>query len=67
MSHYKPIVDKWVSVNDKLPAINIYILIKTQNCRYKAIVGYYNGTEWRSCEKELLTCNVEYWAELNID
>jgi len=67
MSKNKPIVDKWISVDERMPNPNVYVLIKTTYCRYKAAVGFFNGTDWLSCEREILTSNVEYWAELNID
>jgi hypothetical protein len=54
----------WVSVKDILPNKREYILIKTECCKYPAIVGYYDGVNFKTACCKSLVVNAEYWVKI---
>jgi len=55
---------EWISVEKEMPPKNEYVLMNTPFCKYPADVGYYNGYDWFSCEKNIITHNIEFWAKI---
>lgn len=55
---------EWISVNDRLPERNEYVLVSTPYCKYICDVALFNGVAWYSCEKSDYMFNIVYWMPL---
>ena len=56
---------QWISIDEIPPTPQVYILIKTDNCKYPAIVGKFDGEAFTDADNKAEIFNVKFYANFN--